>query len=73
MKNEHNNVISFSHTVKFCDVPCGMNVSCQVNYDDEMSVHDLCFITSQTDDELIYNLFMCLQNTREILGRSEYI
>ena len=54
MKNEHNNVISFSHTVKFCDVPCGMNVSCQVNYDDEMSVHDLCFITSQTDDETIH-------------------
>jgi len=44
----------FSHTVEFCGVPCGMNADCTLNGDKIMSIHDLCFITSQTDDEIIH-------------------
>ena len=44
----------FSHTVEFCGVPCGMNADCTLNGDNIMSIHDLCFITSQTDDEIIH-------------------
>ena len=60
MKNEYNDVISFSHIARFCGVPCGMNVHYRVNFEDEMSVHDLCFITLQTDDELIYKFVYVL-------------
>lgn len=60
MKNEYNDVISFSHIARFCGVPCGMNVHYRVNFEDEMSVHDLSFITSQTDDELIYKFVYVL-------------
>lgn len=44
----------FSHTVEFCGVPCGMNADCTLNGDDIMSIHNLCFITSQTDDKIIH-------------------
>lgn len=44
----------FSHTVEFCGVPCGMNVDFTLYGDNIMSIHDLCFITSQTDDEIIH-------------------
>ena len=44
----------FSHTVEFCGVPCGMNVRYRINPEDKISVHDLCFITSQTDDAIIH-------------------
>ena len=44
----------FSHTVEFCGVPCGMNADFTLNGDDIMSIHNLCFITSQTDDKIIH-------------------
>ena len=44
----------FSHTVEFCGVPCGMNADFTLYGDNIMSIHDLCFITSQTDDEIIH-------------------
>ncbi len=44
----------FSHTVEFCGVPCGMNADFTLCGDNIMSIHDLCFITSQTDDEIIH-------------------
>lgn len=47
---ERKGVMSFSHTVEFCGIPCGMNVRCRMKAANEMSIHDLCFITSQTDD-----------------------
>lgn len=44
----------FSHTVEFCGVPCGMNADFTLNGDNIMSINDLCFITSQTADEIIH-------------------
>ena len=44
----------FSHTVEFCGVPCGMNADFTLNGDNIMSINDLCFITLQTDDEIIH-------------------
>ena len=44
----------FSHTVEFCGVPCGMNADFTLNGGNIMSINDLCFITSQTDDEIIH-------------------
>ena len=44
----------FSHTVEFCGVPCGMNADFTLNRDKIMSINDLCFITSQTNDEIIH-------------------
>ena len=44
----------FSHTVKFCGVPCGMKADFTLNGDKIMSIKDLCFITSQTDDAIIH-------------------
>ena len=44
----------FSHTVEFCGVPCVMNADFTLYGDNIMSKHDLCFITSQTDDEIIH-------------------
>lgn len=44
----------FSHTVEFCGVPCGMNADFTLNGDNIMSIHHLCFITSQTDDKIIH-------------------
>ena len=44
----------FSHTVEFCGVPCGMNAGFTLNGDNIMSINDLCFITSQTDDAIIH-------------------
>lgn len=54
IKLQGNGEKCFSHTVEFCGVPCGMNADCTLNGDNIMSIHDLCFITSQTDDELIH-------------------
>lgn len=51
---ERKGVTSFSHTVEFCGIPCGMNVRCRMKAANEMSIHDLCFITSQTDDDIIH-------------------
>ena len=51
---EREDIWYFSHTVEFCEVPCGMNVRYRINPEDKISVHDLCFITSQTDDEIIH-------------------
>lgn len=44
----------FSHTVEFCGVPCGMNADFTLNGDNIMSINNLCFITSQTDDAIIH-------------------
>ena len=44
----------FSHTVEFCGVPCGMNAYFTLNGDNIMSINDLCFITSQTDEAIIH-------------------
>lgn len=44
----------FSHTVKFCGVPCGMKADFTLNGDNIMSIKDLCFITSQTVDAIIH-------------------
>lgn len=44
----------FSHTVKFCGVPCGMKADFTLNGGNIMSIKDLCFITSQTDDAIIH-------------------
>ena len=44
----------FSHTVEFCGVPCRMNADFTLYGDNIMSINDLCFITSQTDDEIIH-------------------
>ena len=44
----------FSHTVEFCGVPCGMNADFTLYGDNIMSIHDLCFITSQTDEAIIH-------------------
>ena len=44
----------FSHTVEFCGVPCGMNADFTLNGDNIMSINDLCFITSQTDEAIIH-------------------
>ena len=43
----------FSHTVEFCGVPWGMNANFTMNGDNTMSIHDLKFITSKTDDDII--------------------
>ena len=43
----------FSHTVEFCVVPWGMNANFTMNGDNMMSIHDLKFITSKTDDDII--------------------
>lgn len=43
----------FSHTVEFCGVPWGMSADFTLNEDNIMSIHDLKFITSKTDDDII--------------------
>lgn len=43
----------FSHTVEFCGVPWGMSADFTLNEDNIMSIHDLKFITSKTDDGII--------------------
>lgn len=43
----------FSHTVEFCGVPWGMSANFTMNGDNIMSIHDLKFITSKTDDDII--------------------
>ena len=43
----------FSHTVEFCGVPWGMNANFTMNGDNMMSIHDLKFITSKTEDNII--------------------
>lgn len=54
IKLQGNGEKCFSHTVEFCGVPCGMNADFTLNVDNIMSIHDLCFITSQTDDDIIH-------------------
>lgn len=44
----------FSHTVEFCGVACAMNADFTLNRDNIMSINDLCFITSQTDEAIIH-------------------
>ena len=44
----------FSHTVELSGVPCGMTARFILSGDNIMSICDLCFITSQTDDEIIH-------------------
>ena len=43
----------FSHTVEFCGVPWGMSENFTMTGDNIMSIHDLKFITSKTDDDII--------------------
>lgn len=43
----------FSYTVEFCGVPWGMSANFTVNDDNIMSINDLKFITSKTDDDII--------------------
>ena len=54
LRLEREDIWYFSHTVEFCGVPCGMNVRYRINLEDEISIHDLRFITSQTDNEIIH-------------------
>ena len=54
LRVEREDIWYFSHTVEFCGVPCGMNVRYRINLEDEITVHDLCFITSHTDNEIIH-------------------
>ena len=54
VRRESNDVMYFSHIVEFCGVPCCMNARYRINSEDEISVHDLCFITSQTDGNIIH-------------------
>lgn len=58
LTKEHNDVMSFSHVVEFCGVPCGMNVSCRMNAANEMSINQITFITSQTDDEIMHKFVL---------------
>ena len=51
---EREDIWYFSHTIEFCEVPCGRNVRYRINPEDKISVHDLCFITSQTDEAIIH-------------------
>ena len=43
----------FSHTVEFCGVPWGMSANFTLSEDNIMSIHDLKFITSKTDHDII--------------------
>ena len=43
----------FSHTVEFCGVPWGMTADFTMKEDNIISVHNLTFITSKTDDDII--------------------
>ena len=43
----------FSHTVEFCGVPWCMSANFALNEDDIMFIHDLKFITSKTDHDII--------------------
>lgn len=43
----------FSHTVEFCGVPWGMTADFTMNEDNIISIHNLTFITSKTDDDII--------------------
>lgn len=54
LKLQGNGEKCFLHTVEFCGVLCGMNADFTLNVDNIMSIHDLCFITSQTDDDIIH-------------------
>lgn len=54
IKHQGNGKKWFSHTVEFCGVPCGMTARFILSGDNIMSICDLCFITSQTDDEIIH-------------------
>ena len=54
IKHQGNGDKWFSHIVEFCGVPCGMNADFTLNGDNIISINDLCFITSQTDDEIIH-------------------
>ena len=69
---ERKGVMSFSHTVEFCGIPCGMNVRCRMKAANEMSIHDLCFITSQTDDEIIHK-FVSELKTDDTTHRSRIL
>lgn len=53
IKKEHNDIMYFSHIVEFCGVPCGMNVRFRMAINDTINVHELTFITSQTDKDII--------------------
>ena len=47
----------FSHIVELCGVPWGMSANFTVNDDNIMSINDLKFITSKTDDDIIDKFF----------------
>ena len=53
IKLQGNGDMWFSHTVKFCGVPWGMSANFTMNGNNIMSINDLKFITSKTDDDII--------------------
>ena len=53
IKISHKNILYFSHTVDFCGVPCGMNVRFTKDENAIMHIHELTFITSRTDEDII--------------------
>lgn len=56
----------FSYTVEFCGVPWGMSANFTVNDDNIMSINDLKFITSKTDDDIIDKVDEALRKARYI-------
>ena len=43
----------FAHTVEFCGTPWGMSAEFTLNGDNNMLIHNLRFVTSKTDDDII--------------------
>ena len=51
---EGSDVMYVFHRVEFCGVLCGMNIRFRRHQGDEISIHSIIFITSETDDEIIH-------------------
>ena len=52
--DENSDLMYVFHGVEFCGVPCGMNIRFRKYQQDEISIHSIIFITSETDDEIIH-------------------
>lgn len=52
----------FSHIVEFCGVPCGMNVDYYRNQDGTISVNQIIFLTSKTDERVIKTVLTAITN-----------
>lgn len=53
VRYSNSNVMSFSHTVKFCGIPCGMTVRYENTSEKDIAIHEVIFITSQTEETII--------------------